>query len=111
MSLRSRVTRLRRHARSILLFIYFSLLGFALFNYKSHCVYTMPDALLQMSQIGHSSEGKCKINIEELGRCSSAGRCIAFYFYCCALCVCMCVCVCVCVCMYVCVCVKKLIAF
>ena len=89
MSLRSRITRLRRHGRSILLFVYFSLLGFALFNYKSHCVYTMPDALLQMSQIGHSSEGKCKINLDELGRCSRNGRFIAFVV--CAISVCVCV--------------------
>ncbi|XP_076459956.1 beta-1,4-galactosyltransferase 4-like isoform X2 [Babylonia areolata] len=67
MSLKSRLMRCRRYLRSILLFIYFSLLGFALFNYKSHCVYTMPDALLQMSQIGHSNEGKCKVNLDELG--------------------------------------------
>ena len=49
----------------------------------------MPDALLQMSQIGHSSEGKCKINLDELGRCSRNGRFIAFVV--CAMSVCVCV--------------------
>lgn len=67
MSLKSRITRCRRYVRPVLLFIYFSLLGFALFNYNSHCVYTMPDALLQMSQIGHSTDGKCKIDLDSLG--------------------------------------------
>nr|KAG5702403.1 hypothetical protein BaRGS_027490 [Batillaria attramentaria] len=41
-------------------------LRFALFNYKSHCVYTMPDALLQMSQIGHSNDGRCKVDVDNL---------------------------------------------
>ncbi|KAK7490882.1 hypothetical protein BaRGS_00017938 [Batillaria attramentaria] len=67
MSLKSRITRCRRYARPVLLFIYFSLLGFALFNYQSHCVYIKPDAFLQMSQIGHSNHGKCKIDLDSLG--------------------------------------------
>ncbi|XP_071101720.1 beta-1,4-galactosyltransferase 3-like isoform X1 [Haliotis cracherodii] len=57
---------LRRNATNVLLFAYLCLWLFALFNYKSHCIFTMPDTLLRMSQIGGSDEGKCKVHFDEL---------------------------------------------
>ena len=67
MSLNSKFKRCRRFLRVLLIFTYFGLLGFALFNYKSHCVYTLPESLLLMSQIGHSSDGKCHVDLDKLG--------------------------------------------
>ncbi len=58
---------IKRNGLNMLVFAYFSMWGFALFNYKSNSIFTMPDTLLRMSQIDRSDFGKCRVNFNDLG--------------------------------------------
>ncbi|XP_041374888.1 uncharacterized protein LOC121387752 isoform X2 [Gigantopelta aegis] len=58
--------RVRRYVIYFLSFIYFSLWGFALFNYRSHCVFTIPNMLMQLPQIDNSNAGKCQVDWDAL---------------------------------------------
>ncbi|XP_005097538.1 beta-1,4-galactosyltransferase 1 [Aplysia californica] len=64
---KSWTSRLRRYVKQILFMVYFSLLVFAFFNYRSHCVETMPNMLIEMARLDNSDEGRCKLDFEKLG--------------------------------------------
>ncbi|BFZ15665.1 hypothetical protein BsWGS_18704 [Bradybaena similaris] len=63
---KSPVAKPLRYARHVLLFVYLGLVLFALLNYRSHCVETMPDSLIELKP-DRSDEGRCKLEFHELG--------------------------------------------
>ena len=67
---KSWLSRFKRSGRQILFLIYFLLLVFAFFNYRSHCVETMPNLLLKMAIVDNTAQGRCNLHFEKLGMCT-----------------------------------------
>ncbi|KAK6165277.1 hypothetical protein SNE40_022231 [Patella caerulea] len=49
-----------------LIFVYLSIAGFSLFNYRSHCVFTSPSTLLRLPHLDKSDSGKCRVDLDKL---------------------------------------------
>lgn len=64
---KSRVARLQRYVKQVFILLYFALVGFALFNYRSHCIETMPNTLIEMSKLDHSMADRCTLDFDKLG--------------------------------------------
>ncbi|KAK3761737.1 hypothetical protein RRG08_010354 [Elysia crispata] len=67
MRCKSCLYKCRRCMVQVAIIVYICLVIFALFNYRSHCIETMPNTLIEMSKLDNSGEGKCQLDFDQLG--------------------------------------------